>query len=1504
LTLVTLGVRDGVGVVTGGAVSIDGVTTGAARQLRYIEGTGILVTHSASHFAGSLALVASGEAITVETEITTGQAGDRVSDLWLLQSGAVAATTSAIGLAGATVVAGGDLTILQAGSTAGDGIAIVGSSLTAAGDLAVVQTGRIGATQGGIRLSSSAVSAKPVALAVGASAELSLRTNSNSLVLEGDGDKRLRGGKLELELVGGAVQSQVAGGGAVPKQGYGLDLDGMELWLSGDAGASLAEFNLGGGSLTVMSDQSYLTAPLTIGAETTLANLGFGASIAGEAGQRSLGGLTLRASRDSALNGMGFLYGGLLTLDGVSASGAGSLTAIAARAILVKGESQFRGPLSLISTGGDVAEFNLSSADIPQKITGGILIPAGITVGGDGEDRHDLRLIQQGKVRGYGLYLGGVITVSGSLVLRQEGQVTRDGILLGGTLTAGGAVTVIQAGSAAEDAGSVGIRAQWATVTAPGKLEFRQEGVVVNGDGLVIQSSTLSAGADLELAQMGTVTGVGIRLYRFGYGSTQGLSLAAGSERNWLSLRTQNRTLLLDGVDRISLERGRILLDIGTGTVQSQAAVSAVGASPDLSLTATGLELYYRGASTGHGVALHLGNGKFFRLVDKLGDYRLDPQDSELGLAALLPDGITLNSANPSPLGLAVRVAGVLTLDGAHSTRAEELRFLASEIRITGAPSGFAGGLTLDSSGTIDLGANLTFGAAGLSLKTDNKDLILKADCVLAGGAVRLDLGTGVYDNGAAGYFLATSEQNLSFKAGSIANHSALVIFKLGRGQIFATGVVRVASLPTGPAAAVFVSDYPDYLTDGRDAVRSQYYFTSLVGTDLAAAKQAKGNTGTALWLPLAALTASRLGRQITSYETPGSGGLSRDRGSIGWSDGELQTSVDITLANGRGVHFYGVATTDSFSATPEAVPSWLATASELVFDGRNQFDQGLRLVTSGAIRQSRDSALWVSGGELSLIAGGAITLDQSGNRLTSLGLIAAGEAVTIVSQGSLHLRGSFTVGGGGLSLTTAPGSDLILDGDLVSEGGGVTLNLGGTYSPKGHGWDLKGQPLHLSASGWGDDEARDLAAFTHVTGFTVKGGIDRHPPEVSLSGANLSTRRHYFTSLRLGSREFEQTAVELAALDPSSELHPLAELIAATRFVPRLQWQDSTVLWQATRPASASDSAKLPREIGFVRATDPGFALEASAPWAENTTLRFVGLNRFGLPLDFSNLPQIKRLEFAAGSVVQGSIILSPGLMGLGGVRAESNVILPNLRPSGDATLNLLLEGDLDARQLVLENPVNLVVADGVLANIDLSNPKNRFGLVTGSTGGGSLRLATLNPRLVLRNLSTAGGSLVVVNSGGDIIGENLALGSVSFQAVGTVSLAGSFTSVRGRAAAVTLDGKTGTWILGDVLGDREIRISGAAVLLSGTPITYGRLDISEQTQVLLDPRRLPLVPSVALISGPGWEMVAFLSAADPFSSGNFATLALDEGRDLLGPFRRPLRSDWIRLKLRLTTD
>ena len=175
---ITAASTNGQGVVYGGTVDIRGITSAdAAKDLRYIEGTGIGVSASASTFSGSLLLVGSGAGFTptatnfsgfyFTANLTTGAENDGTSNLTLIQT--QQASTFGIYIEGATVTAGGAMTLNQTGKS-NNNIAIsltataapgnIPSSLKASGNIVITQSGNSLSSGISITSNSSLISSK------------------------------------------------------------------------------------------------------------------------------------------------------------------------------------------------------------------------------------------------------------------------------------------------------------------------------------------------------------------------------------------------------------------------------------------------------------------------------------------------------------------------------------------------------------------------------------------------------------------------------------------------------------------------------------------------------------------------------------------------------------------------------------------------------------------------------------------------------------------------------------------------------------------------------------------------------------------------------------------------------------------------------------------------------------------------------------------------------------------------------------------------------------------------------------------------------------------------------------------------------------------------------------------------------------------------------------------------------------------------------------------------
>ncbi|MDI9408900.1 MAG: hypothetical protein QM523_06630, partial [Candidatus Pacebacteria bacterium] len=385
-----------------------------------------------------------------------------------------------------------------------------------------------------------------------------------------------------------------------------------------------------------------------------------------------------------------------------------------------------------------------------------------------------------------------------------------------------------------------------------------------------------------------------------------------------------------------------------------------------------------------------------------------------------------------------------------------------------------AGVINLTSSAAVTLTGNLTSSGA-ISLTAAG--LSLSSNVTTSGGAVTIDLDRYNYVNGATGYWLDTSNKNLTLKTASIFNTSAPVIFKLGTGSL---------SFGTGSTVGNRVQ---------RTGVQTRYTvgagYTGVDANILAAIEGASGtittysfanaNTGTltdsnaTLNLPGAALAASGLvigTKETVSDQGVLTAGLLKDSsGNVTWVDTANATynpATNISLATGKEMVIAGVTV-----ATATTVTAFAPTT--ISFSGTNSFSGNLALTSDGTISQAGGSSLTVTGTFSAIvISNGAITLGETGNSFAILGPITSRDGtngVTIYSSRDFTISDNISAAGiasmtsgrvitlskaGGLSLHTGTSinlnaTGLTLGSNVTTSGGDVTMNLGtGTYTDGG----------------------------------------------------------------------------------------------------------------------------------------------------------------------------------------------------------------------------------------------------------------------------------------------------------------------------------------------------------------------------------------------------------------------------------------------------------------------
>ncbi|MDI9408117.1 MAG: filamentous hemagglutinin N-terminal domain-containing protein [Candidatus Pacebacteria bacterium] len=841
----------GNGVKFGGTVDIQGVTTtSAVGKLSYIEGTGISVSTAASAFAGSLTLVASGSGHGfISTTLRTGILVDQVSlttakSLTLIQSGNVlrqAGEDEAISILinGATVTSqAGDITIQQTASASSHHMINIQDSRLVAhgGNILVKQAGIItDPTDGGIILSGGAASSLTVD---DSKRTITLRTSGYDLVLIRGDNSSFNNGKVRIDLGSGKINSKSYNGtnwvdAATP---YQLMASGLDVFYTGATTGNNAKIDVGSGSFTFVADKTATTSAVTLNNGTSLADLGLsGVSFGGSTppGTRTLGGLTITGSNDAVIQGLGVVYGGTVDIQGITNGAVKDLNYIEGTGISVSTTaSAFAGNLTLVSTG----------ATTPTAF--GIWVTTNLTVGDTVANTGNLNLIQNGVVTTHGIFFNSLTAmVGGDLTVTMNGHAKNQfGILIdNSTVSTGGAMTLTQSGSAEIN----GIYVVNSTLTTTsGKMNLTQSGSV-RWHGIVAISSTLMAATDLSLIQSGTV-GVGFSgiwlASQAGSGVGKAMTFTAGAN-SFVTLKTNNNVLSLNNVDNFVVTAGRVRIDSGTGVMISWDNVSgtALSAGNGYTLKASGLDVFYTGATTGNNAKFDVGSGSFVNLTDRSNittavtlDNSTQASDATKGWSVMgfTPNaartrysggGLTITTAGPSALvGNGVKFGGTVDIQGATlSTPAVgsqpaivgndlgRLSYIeAAGISVTTNPSTFSGSLTLVSNGAgilnastginigIDIETNLTAGVTGDG--TSNLTLIQ------SGNGAKIGIYVGSYNTITAGGGMnftqsgRTINEGIYLDGGALGTTSGAIIMtqtgRAGGDSIFIRGSITTTS--------------------------------------------------------------------------------------------------------------------------------------------------------------------------------------------------------------------------------------------------------------------------------------------------------------------------------------------------------------------------------------------------------------------------------------------------------------------------------------------------------------------------------------------------------------------------------------------------------------------------------------------------------------------------------------------------------------------------------------
>ena len=248
LTVTTTGSTAELGVVTAGVVFLEGIRNGPSRDLRYIEGLGIGTLNGDSAFSGSLVLVANGPrfglafngqgklaSLLLTAGLSTGTAGDRTSNLTLIQTGD--STDNGIDIEAVAVTAGGSLSLSQTSRTDGFGIWLDSPVLQAGSGVTIAQSGS--SALNGIHIASTFLTTTDLTLVqTGVAVHDGISSLNLSAKLSGNLTVTQSGiaGDSGINLIGAFLG--VSGNTIIESSGtvgfLGVDLNGVRLATDGD----------------------------------------------------------------------------------------------------------------------------------------------------------------------------------------------------------------------------------------------------------------------------------------------------------------------------------------------------------------------------------------------------------------------------------------------------------------------------------------------------------------------------------------------------------------------------------------------------------------------------------------------------------------------------------------------------------------------------------------------------------------------------------------------------------------------------------------------------------------------------------------------------------------------------------------------------------------------------------------------------------------------------------------------------------------------------------------------------------------------------------------------------------------------------------------------------------------------------------------------------------------------------------------------------------------------
>ncbi|MDI9408515.1 MAG: filamentous hemagglutinin N-terminal domain-containing protein [Candidatus Pacebacteria bacterium] len=1329
LTVTTTGTTNGQGVVYGGTVDIQGVnssSTTGINNLRYIEGTGISVT-TASSFAGSLTLVGSGSGtggrnsygIFIQNTLTAGVAGDGASNLTLIQSGSV----SGYGIYAyeSTLTAGGVMTLTQSGSAGSYGIYAYNSPLTAGGDMALTQSGSAGSD--GI--------------------------NAYYSTLTADGDMTL-------------TQSGIAGDIGIFAFRFTLTADGaMTLTQSGSArdDGILANSSTltAGGSMTLTQSGSAGRDGITAYYSNLRAGGAMTLTQSGSAGYHGIYAIssTLTAAIDLSLIQSGTVGGGYdgIYLYSYVRSGVGTAQTFAAGAngfVTFKTNNQklsLNGADNFAVTLGRV-RIDLGTGMMVSKDNRGTVIAvaanqfslnaSGIDVFYTGATTGNSAKIDVGS--------GNFIWVeakSGAATIGSTYRIPTRPTIDGLTVTTSGSGTSNRVGVAYDGAVTISGASNNGLAYIEGSSITTSTTASTFNGGLVLRSSgAISLGANLSTTTADLlISGSGLTL-------TQAITTSGGNVAINLGAGNYNNG---SGTGYIWTVGGNNNLTFNVGSVTAgSGTVFALGSG---NLTATiattrsfGSNSYFTNDATINA------NNIAAVTADATAEYH-SLGELSTGLAGF---GFTSSTGNisygatTSYTTSATRVTLWNVTNGAISRSVT-----ASEVIFAGANNSFSTGFSIDTSASN----------GAVTLKTN----------VTAGGAVSLNLGTGIYTNDANGYILNTSGNGLSITAASISNTSAAVIFRLGAGNLTIGGGLTQGSSSQSQLTPSYSGGIVTATNQTQFTAATKYIFTS----DSLPQNQAAGE----FWFSGSALTAANLGtRTDTTRTTAQTSGLSATSGDIGWvtagNSYDNPVTTTFTLGTNKAIVFNNLQLSTALDTTS-------LNPSSISLEGGNQFSSGLTLVTSGAISQAMGSSLTVSGANLVMSAGEGISLDRSGNDLGSLGAVTANGQIAITSANSISVTKNISSTNGTITITAA---GMSLADNITTSGGALIINLGdATLDMKNHDLTTSNGNLNLTA-GKIIGTTADVVIFKLGTGTLTKS--DRLKP---VAGDKITRYYAY-----LGEAD-DEPAIYVSDDNPNNSTFSWSFYSGARRAVHRnsdtLVWLPVAVL---TNPSYGFKTRRLSGETSGLRESSSGNWVWLAG--AKTEVGELIASNSHNRDMSFVNVTATADVMVKDSASIQ--------FVGVNSFTA----------------LNLTSQGRvLQARnsRVTVTGLLNL----GHVEALWLTNPLNQFREITGSTMGGSVSITTNGGGVLnISDLKTGGGSVVMVAPNGGIIGTGLVTGGVHFRAAGSVELRGTMASTSGTGSSVSIENNTAGWVVGNLTGDAMVNLYGRGeIILTGTVTSRG---------------------------------------------------------------------------------